>query len=367
MARRLRDQHQLDAAIDAGNAPRAPQRGGGILLDIPASRPRRLVDDNGRLTAEGQYYYNKVGQEAPAAGFDWKQEPSRKGSKVQIKLLNGKTSAVRIWDGVNRQWRFTALGKKYYKESTDRYVITFPVLQTLIRYNGSKWEDETVLKSTATSIGEITLPTLMPEEEQLAEVKRRALAYIAALPVDDEGRKVLIEGGGSAAQATLMEDRELEYNREEILIRPDGSLTVSAVLHRPLRASKPWSFGFPGVCPEAYEETEGRCVPHQLEAVLERTLGLKAGNMDWLFDEIAEELYPPGSEDNPFDLEHEDGSIERRTWRQCGITVAMIVKFAEVHFMSVHVLFGHMKVLSFTRKFRDERLLARARGPCVLC
>ena len=173
MAHRLRDQHQLDAAIDAGSVARAPQRGGGILLDIPASRPRRLVDDNGRLTAEGHYYYNKVGQEAPAAGFDWKQEPTRKGPKVQIKLLNGKTNAVRIWDGVNRQWRFTALGKKYYKESTDRYVITSPVLQTLIRYNGSKWEDETVLKSTATSIGEITLPTLMPEEEQLAEVKRK--------------------------------------------------------------------------------------------------------------------------------------------------------------------------------------------------
>ncbi len=89
-------------------------------------------------------------------------------------------------------------------------------------------------------------------------------------------------------------------------------------------------------------------MPHQLEAVLKRTLGLKASNMDWLFDEIAEELYPPNSEDNPFDLEHEDCSIEHRSWRQCGITVAMIVKFAEVHIMSVHVLFGSMKVLSFT-------------------
>ena len=87
---------------------------------------------------------------------------------------------------------------------------------------------------------------------------------------------------------------------------------------------------------------------HQLEAVLKRTLGLKASNMDWLFDEIAEEIYPPNGEDNPFDLEQEDGSIEHRSWRQCGITVAMILKFAEVHSMSVHVLFGSMKVLSFT-------------------
>ena len=78
----------------------------------------------------------------------------------------------------------------------DRYVITFPVLQTLLRINGTEWTDFTVIKSTAVEeIGEITLPTLMPEEEQLAEVKRRALAYIASLPLDDEGRKVMLKGG----------------------------------------------------------------------------------------------------------------------------------------------------------------------------
>ncbi len=57
-----------------------------------------------------------------------------------------------------------------------------------------------------------------------------------------------------------------------------------------MRDARPWCFGFPGLCPEAYEETVGRCVPHPLEAVLERTLGLKQTNMDWHFDEIAKEL-----------------------------------------------------------------------------
>ncbi len=128
-------------------------------MDIPASRPRRLANDDGRLTAEGHYFYEQVGQEPLASGFDRKQEPTRKGPKVQIKLLNGKTNAVRIWDGVKRDWRFTALGKKYYKESTDRYVITFPVTQTLIRINGTEWMDYTVIESTATDIGEITIPT----------------------------------------------------------------------------------------------------------------------------------------------------------------------------------------------------------------
>ena len=67
------------------------------------------------------------------------------------------------------------------------------------------------MKSTALGeIGEITMPTLMPEEEQLAEVKRRALHYIASLPLDDEGRKVLIQGGGSMKPITLIENRPLE-------------------------------------------------------------------------------------------------------------------------------------------------------------
>ena len=95
MANQIRDQHMFDAAIAAGNVARAPKRGGGLLLDIPASRPRRLVNDDGRLRAEGHYYYETVGQEAPHAGFEWKQEQTRKGPKFQIKLLNGKTSAVR--------------------------------------------------------------------------------------------------------------------------------------------------------------------------------------------------------------------------------------------------------------------------------
>ena len=77
---RLRDQHQLDAAIAAGLVPRAPKRGRGLLLDIPASRPRRLVKDDGRLSVEGHYYYDTIGQDAPASGFDWKQDPTRKGA-----------------------------------------------------------------------------------------------------------------------------------------------------------------------------------------------------------------------------------------------------------------------------------------------
>ena len=123
---------------------------------------------------------------------------------------------------------------------------------------------------------------------------------------------------------TLDTERAVEYNKEEIIIQQDGSMTVDAVLHRPLRAARPWSFGFRGVCPDAYDPTEGKCVSHQLAAVLEKQLNLQESDLDWLFDEIFNELHHPGVTDNPYELETEDGSIERRGWREAGITTAMI-------------------------------------------
>jgi hypothetical protein len=139
----------------------------------------------------------------------------------------------------------------------------------------------------------IKLPTLMSDEDQLAEVRRQTDAFIAGLPLDDEGRKVIVEGGGSTAHYTLDTSRAIEYNREEIIVNPDGSLTVSAVLHRPLRAARSWCFGMRGVCPEAFDETEGggSCVPHQLASMLQRTSpGLRAADLDSHFDEIYREL-----------------------------------------------------------------------------
>ena len=104
----------------------------------------------------------------------------------------------------------------------------------------------------------------MPDAEQLAEVRRQTEEFIASLSTDDEGETVLIERGGSEAHVTLDRDGEIQHSKETISTQPDGGLMVSAMLHRPLRASKPWCFGFRGVCQEAFDETEDKCVSHQL-------------------------------------------------------------------------------------------------------
>ena len=125
---------------------RARQKGGrGLLLSIPGKRPRRLMDIAGNLTDAGTYYYEKAAREAPTHGFDARQEPTRRGARVHIKMLDGTTAAVKTWDNINGQWKFTKLGKHFYKDSTDTYLVTFPVHSTLLRNNGSEWKVDTVL------------------------------------------------------------------------------------------------------------------------------------------------------------------------------------------------------------------------------
>ena len=59
-------------------------------------------------------------------------------------------------------------------------------------------------------------------------------------------------------------------------------------------------------------------------------------------------MHTPGAENNPCDLEVEDGSIERRGWREAGITTAMTMKFAEGHRLGVHVFWGQTKTTTYT-------------------
>ena len=80
----------------------------------------------GSLTAAGKYYYEKIAQEPPNRGFDYGQVPTIVGTRVQATLRDGSKTTVRTWDGVRRQWRFTKAGKDYYKDSVDRYVVSFP-------------------------------------------------------------------------------------------------------------------------------------------------------------------------------------------------------------------------------------------------
>lgn len=346
MTQRLRqsDKAALDAAIAANHQPRAQKGSKGLLLSIPNAKARKLMDGKtGSLTAAGKYYYEKIAQEPPNRGFDYGQAPTRVGTRVQATLWDGSKATVRTWDGVRRQWRFTKAGKDYYKDSVDRYVVSFPTKLIHMKNGQQVWERGSALKSTATPLGEISLSTLMPEEEQLAEVKRRAQAFLDSLSTAHDGNAILLDAADSDSQNIVLLDssQAIQYNKEHIDIRPNGESTVSATLHRPLRAGKPWNFGFAGVCPEAYRESDGRCVQKQLEALT------KEQNVEKDLDIIYRELYGGDHDENPYLIETEDGATIRYDWREAGVTCAMIQSFAARRSLPVHILWDKTKILSY--------------------
>ena len=343
-----KDSAALNAAIAANHQPRAPRAARGLILSIPGGRAKKIMDTKGALTPAGEYFYSQTAQRAPNRSFDYNQEPTRRSNREQVLLLDGQNATVRTWDTVKRRWRFTKTGQEFYKDSVDRYVVTFPMKQVRMKDGHVAFERDGVLKSTATALGEISLPTLMPEDQQLAEVKRQTEAFIASLPIleghgDDEHshEKLLLDANSdSLGFGFLDQTRSIEYNREHIDIRPNGEAEVSAVLHRPLRG-KPWSFGYAGVCPQAYEETNGRCVQRQMETLT------KEQNLEKDFDDIYEELYGQNHDDNPYVIETEDGTTERYNWRDAGITCAMVHAFAVRRSLPVRILWQQTKILSY--------------------
>ena len=123
-------------------------------------------------------------------------------------MRDGTPATVRTWDNIRRDWRFTRIGRAYYAESKDHFVVTFPAVASLVRLNGSVYMDKTVVKSTALTLGEIAVPSLMPSDEQLALVRAKTAEFISTLPRDDDNKKVLIEGGGSSMHMVLDDEAD---------------------------------------------------------------------------------------------------------------------------------------------------------------
>jgi hypothetical protein len=203
----------------------------------------RLIDECDTLADARTYPTRTTGNVAPDRGFDYTQVPTRRGPHIQMKPLDGSQATVRRWDGMKRQWRFAKLGQRFYYGSQDTCAVTLPAIMTIARIKGSGYKHDTVAESNETALDTLRLTTLMPEAEQLTEVKRRVAECLSTLETDEELRKILIRGEESTPENELNPERDTVHNREEIAIRQDGTSNVTPILHRPLRTTKPWAFG----------------------------------------------------------------------------------------------------------------------------
>jgi hypothetical protein len=221
----------------------------GIGLVLPHGRQRKvLVSPAGQLTAAGKHYYERTDQ-TPPSRFDFTQEPQRAGRSLMIQLLDGSRKAVSRFDPVAREFKPTVLGKKFYAQRKDRYTVLFPVTIDLTRTNGSIYSREgDWMPSSAVDLGQIEVSAALTQQEQEAEVKRQARAWMDRQPLIS-GERILLAGYETHR---LDPTRSLQYNKLSF----NQAAEPSAVMHRPLTAGTPWSFPFPGICVEAAEETD---------------------------------------------------------------------------------------------------------------
>ena len=209
MTTRVRAQvkSQIDSAIAVGTQPKAPRSGLGLVLPTGA-RFRTLFNKTG-LTAAGQYYYDQTGI-APPKKFDYQQDAVRRGASQSITLLDGTTEKVSTWDNINREWKLTALGKAFYAKAVDKYTILWPVRIQLTRINGSIFEREDWLPSTAIdALGEIEVPRPLTEKEQRERVARIEQTWREQQPTI-EGEKVRLPGYETHVLDT---SRPIQYNK----------------------------------------------------------------------------------------------------------------------------------------------------------
>ena len=152
---------------------------------------------------------------------------------------------MQIWNPSTGTFKTTVLGKKFFARAKDKYTVSFPVVVNLVRTNGSLYQRQDWLPSTALpSLGEIEVSRALTEAQQLAEVRRKVSAFVRTLPKDyidaaeTQEAELLLPGNDSGVASLLDHSREIEYNKLSVSSHGD----VEAVMHRPLRHGRPWRF-----------------------------------------------------------------------------------------------------------------------------
>ena len=348
MTLRRQTKQGVDEAIAAGSQPTIPRNGLGLTLRN-GRRRTGLVDAAGNLSAAGTYFYRQTDQ-TPPQRFDYNQVPERTGRSLTIRVLDGSRKTVQRFDPVSKEFKPTLLGKKFYSRRTDRITVLFPVFVDITRTNGSVYSRRDFLPSTATSLGELQVSAALSQAEQEREIRRLARVWMDAQPLMGEERILL------AGYETHRDDpsRQIQYNK----LSHNAAAEPEAIMNRPLMAGDPWSFGFPGVCQEAAEATDGQCVPHQLAKCI-RLKGQPEGH-PFNEQQIAEELWNASLE------LYEDDDPELL---ECpGFSAAAIRRVCEAHSIPFCVCHGTNKLDSFTpMTSKYENLVCHVWGDHLYC
>lgn len=92
----------------------------------------------------------------------------RTGRSFYITLLGGQRKNSSTWDNARREYKLTSLGKTFYANAVEKYIVLWPVRILLTRVTGITFERDDFMTSTAVSLGKIEVPrALLPHVEPL--------------------------------------------------------------------------------------------------------------------------------------------------------------------------------------------------------
>jgi len=125
-------------AVEEGKEPKRTVNESIILRQ--GREHKVLVSTAGNLTKAGLFYEELTGSELITFSFDTAQTPSRVGNVETIKLRGGKERTIRIFDPAadegRGEYRYTALGKKFFSKKRLEYIIRVPARFSGTRSNG---------------------------------------------------------------------------------------------------------------------------------------------------------------------------------------------------------------------------------------
>ena len=262
--RRKGTREKLDELIAQGHNPKKRKTSEAIGVRHGKSTIS-MVDNAGKKTPAGLYWEQKAGAPPIPDGGFLQQAARREGNIETIVLRDGRRGVTRRWDPASNEFKFTALGKKYYATLRRNYVVDVPITIKGKRRNGTTYQIKSHMKMERLGLRPVEVPLNLTLAERRAFIQRRVAAAIQKdqplIEVSDE--QWFFDDAGSWG-----------VHEETVGVDPEtGTPEAHTILDRRTRAPEPLVSNTllyqEALCEEAFVAANDKlCGPRQMAALL---------------------------------------------------------------------------------------------------
>ncbi len=149
----------------------------------------KLIGNDGKKTPAGLYWEQKAGAPPLPDGGFLQQAARREGNTETIELRGGKRAVTRRWDPGSGEFKFTALGKKYYSTLRRSYVVDVPIIIKGKRKNGTTYQIKSHMKMEKLGLRPAEVPLNLTLDQRREHVKRAVAAVDTAGQTSARGKR----------------------------------------------------------------------------------------------------------------------------------------------------------------------------------